>query len=398
MIKIKKFHYFLVVVIIFLTFGATRVEAVIFETAAVGPKSGGMVGALVATADDPIDSLFFNPATLSQVKGTKVAGGMGFISWPVEYESPTGYKETSNTRPMIPYLGYTTDKFAPFYLGIGTYSNFGAGFEFDDDPSHGVYGEIRSIIGVVSLNPTVAYQINHQLVVAIQANIAYTKAEIDLPVSMEALRTDSEGFGFGGTVGLLYKPIAPLSIGLKWRSQLKFSLDGDATLSHNKGDDFKLYLYYPQAVTIGIGYALTNKLTLELDYTWYDWSYFGRSRFSYDTWDFLDGPMSKGMKDCYRICAGAEYSLKSNIALWTGYFYNRSATKENWITPIAPDISNHNFGLGVGFEFGDFQIGLSLLYTYIPNKNISVSESESGFPGKYRSEFFDLITGITYQF
>ena len=180
----------------------------------------------------------------------------------------------------------------------------------------------------------------------IQANIGYGKAEINFPISTDALEIVPDGFGFGVTLGLLYKPVPQLNIGLKWRSPSQFTLKGDAEISDRTEDEFKLFLYYPQAIIIGFGYMPIDNLTVELDFTWYHWSHFGHSQFSYDNWHSLDGPLSRGMKDCYRISIGLEYLVRDNIALWTGYLYNTTATKKEWISPLAPDITNHNFGLG----------------------------------------------------
>ena len=177
---------------------------------------------------------------------------MSFFTFPAKYRDLNGYKGTSDPKPLIPFLGYTTDRFSPIFLGLGVYSNFGAGSDFEKDPSHGVYGNLRSIIGTLSLNPTVAYQINPRLVVGIQGNITYGTAEIDFPIATEGLETESDGLGFGASLGILYRPLTQLNIGLKWRSPSKLNLRGDAELADNK-DDLKLYLYYPQSVTIGFG-------------------------------------------------------------------------------------------------------------------------------------------------
>ena len=142
----------------------------------------------------------------------------------------------------------------------------------------------------------------------------------------------------------------------------------------------------------------TNRLTLELDYTWYDWSYFHYSRFSYDTWHFLDGPVSGGVKDCYRLGIGIECLLRDDITLRAGYLYNEAATREEWISPLGPDITNQSISLGGSIELGDFEIGVSSVYTFIPVKRISPSESRSGFPGKYTGNMFVITAGITCQF
>ena len=395
---IRRIYIFLAAEIVLVFFLAGKVDAVIYEIGAISAKSSGMMSALVATADTPIESLYYNPATVSQVKGTGISAGMEFINFPVRYKSLEGYKDTSNTRPLVPYFAFTTEEFAPFFFGIGTYSSFGIGFDFEKDPAHKVYGGMKSLIGTLTLNPTLAYQINSRLFLGIQANIGYGKAEIDLPVLRKGLKTDSDGSGFGGTIGLLYKPTPSLDIGLKWRSPVQYTLEGDAELSDGKKDDMRLYLYYPQAIFLGIGYRLKDNLTLEIDYTWYQWSHFKHSRFSYDTWHLFNTHLNEGMKDCYRINLGGEYILKNNLALWFGYMFNPSATHDSWISPIGPDITNHSVTTGLGIGFGDFEVDLAFVYSFIPDKEISSDESKTGFPGEYESEFSVLVIGVTYSF
>ena len=87
----KAFFCFVLLLFLCLGYGA-RLDAVIYEIAAVGPKSSGMMGSVAATADDLIDAIYFNPAALSLVAGSNVTAGSGIVSWPLEYEHPNGYK------------------------------------------------------------------------------------------------------------------------------------------------------------------------------------------------------------------------------------------------------------------------------------------------------------------
>jgi len=59
--KKETLYVCLVGILLFLSFEET-VDAVIYEAASIGPKSAGMLGTVAATADDPIDAVFFNPA------------------------------------------------------------------------------------------------------------------------------------------------------------------------------------------------------------------------------------------------------------------------------------------------------------------------------------------------
>ena len=57
-----------------------------------------------------------------------------------------------------------------------------------------MYGDMRSFIGTMSLNPTLAYKINSQLTLGMQINIGYGKAEIDLPVFVKNPGPEGPGF------------------------------------------------------------------------------------------------------------------------------------------------------------------------------------------------------------
>ncbi len=56
----KRFYFYLIATLLFLNYG-NRLEATIYEPGAAGPKSAGMMGAVAATADEPLTPCFLTP-------------------------------------------------------------------------------------------------------------------------------------------------------------------------------------------------------------------------------------------------------------------------------------------------------------------------------------------------
>ena len=70
-------------------------------------RAQGLADAFVAQADDP-SALFYNPAGIVQLPGTQILGG-GHLVWPkIEYQSPAGLEEETETKiyRMVSYQSH----------------------------------------------------------------------------------------------------------------------------------------------------------------------------------------------------------------------------------------------------------------------------------------------------
>ena len=141
-----------------------------------GARAAAMGTAFNAVADDP-SAILFNPAGLTQIKGTAVYGVVTALKPETEYTDTAGQAETTESQLFFPpnmYLSSDLDK-KDFVFGIGLYSPFGIGGRKWSRTGLTRYASTESSIGTFSVNPTIAWQISPA--VSLAAGVDYMRAE-----------------------------------------------------------------------------------------------------------------------------------------------------------------------------------------------------------------------------
>ena len=375
--------------------GINSANSKVGDLTAIGARSYAMAGAMVGIADDLLSAFYHNPAGLVQIKGSSMAMGSAICDLRLHYETPEGYRHENDFYPVIPYLAFATDSYGPVTLGVGVFSTLGVGLNFKADPAHGLSGDIKSQSGVMSLNPTLAYQVNPRMALGLQLNIGYGKSKMNQPTPLGYLRTEADGFGLGCTIGVLYEVNRSLKLGLSWRSPMKIAEEGDARLNGVK-DDLDIDLYWPQMLTVGLGYKFTPNLIFGFSVKWSDWSYFDRSELKFDKFSALNTPFSEGSRDGLRLQTGVEYWLNQKIALRAGYFYEPYSTDSRYLSPANIDATIHQASLGMGIRLNKLQVDLIYFHTWFVTRQ--VFQSEVGYPGEYGGDMPAVTLELTYHF
>ena len=391
----KRYSLNLLLTVILVLAVVNKGHAAILDPGAVGARATGMGSAMVGLADDLISAVYFNPAGLVQIKGTNMAMGSLIVNARLRYKSPQGYNDVNSYDGLIPFFAIATDAYKPLTVGLSMFSTLGVGFEFGADPDHGVSNEILSTAGVMFISPTAAYQITPRLALGCQLNIGYGKSKIDLPTPAGYLKTEADGFGFGTTIGLLYKINPCLKLGLSWRSPMKTGENGDAYIKGVK-DDMNLDFYWPQMLSIGLGYKPTSDLSFGISLKWSDWGHFDHSKMEFKRFAFLNTPFSQDSRDGYRFQIGGEYRPNEYVALRAGYLYDRHSIDSKWIQPALFDVSFHEARIGLGIKYKKLQMDTSFNYTFTETRR--VHESLVGYPGKYDGNAPIFAIEISYHF
>ncbi|MDY6973464.1 MAG: outer membrane protein transport protein [Thermodesulfobacteriota bacterium] len=367
----------------------------VFDPGAFGVRPEGMGGAVVGLPNDTISAFYYNPAGIAELKGTHVTSGIFRLKMPAEYDGAR-YKEENSDTPVLPYIALVTDAVAPVGLGISVLSTLGTGFSYKDFPLGNRYIDIKSSAGLLSINPTFAYEVNPRLSLGVEINIGYCISEMKMPLLTPAaqgyLKTDADGFGLGVLLGLLFKISPSLNFGMSWRSPMKTGLKGDFHLEGLNGD-MDVDYYWPQMLLAGIGYYVTPDLALGLCVKWSDWSDFNKSEFKYES--FLpDTPVTTGAEDTWRFQVGMEYFVVKSLALRCGYIYDPAAIKKETISPMLPDMDIHEIFAGIGLRIGKFFLELGTNYGMWSETR--VSNSTTGFEGKYSGYRYGTGIEMTY--
>ena len=379
------------------SFYINNATAAFFDIPAVGARAAATAGAMTALANDPLSALFYNPAGLSDIHSNTLLVGLIGSYFPVQYKSPGGYNEKNKFIGFSPYFAVNSNRFAPVSCGIGMYGTLGIGFEYDKDELHGVAHPFTSDTGNMYLSPTISLKINEKLNLGIGLNITYCQVKMGMPLpSGDLFDIDANGFCYGVNVGLLYKPIEKLNLGLRWRSPMKAKIKGDARYSI-ENDSITGHLYWPHIITFGTGLQISTRFIVLCDLEWIDYSYFSRkSHFTYSRLTFLNGPFFEGMEDAKRLHLGCEYIYSEKIVLRFGYMYNPRCLDKKYSSPLAPGNTFHTLHIGTGFKTDKFNFNIAILRNITPT--VRVSESETGWPGQYKTTCWGLDLSAAYIF
>ncbi|MFZ1291878.1 MAG: outer membrane protein transport protein [Melioribacteraceae bacterium] len=390
----------------------------------LGSRALGMGGAFVALSNDAT-AIYWNPAGLADQKSSVLAYFTGVM--PIgSYKMDAAGIDASTASNIYPTGGllanYRMDKLA---LALGVYVPAGLGAEWDLT-DFGVPAaanvELLSQIGVISISPAVAYQVNDQFSVGLALNISYAMFDMKQQVSGAALglglyqfEEESTGMGFGATIGLKYKFSDQLAAGATVRLASKVSMSGTAKnplfpglpsipamgIAPGPGEsDFDRDVTWPLWIGGGLAYKPTKCLTLTLDAQYSQWSELDKLVAVYDNAYWKAAMAAQGSdefkldwEDAVQIRLGGEYMVSPATAIRLGYYYDPAPAPDETLNVLFPSSTNHVFTGGVGYSFGNYTLEAAAEYLYGADRDVEATEHN--MPGIHHLDVFAFSVGFS---
>jgi len=371
----------------------------------------GCANAFAATADDP-SALWYNPAGITQLEGTQILSGIHLVAPSTKHTSTAGVKEeTIGKIYPIPHMYFTkkiNDKLA---VGMGLNTPFGLGKEYRTDSFAAFVGH-ASQLALIQANPTVAYKVNDNVSVGVGVDLDYVsdmsmKSKIDLGAAYGLtpgtyigdvkIKTDATAWGYN--LGVLAKVNDNQKLGASYRSGIDLDLAGTYRISNipaalGLGSAIKTNAQatIPLPAMIKAGYAIdvNDKLSLEFDVDWLDYSSFKHTNITLEA--LPDVPNPRNWKDSYIYALGADYQLKKDLELRAGFAYATTPVPESTYEQIIPCNDMYVSTLGVGFEKGPYTIDVG--YTLVLYNERSIDNNVGSAVGVSIDGDFDSIVHI----
>jgi long-chain fatty acid transport protein len=401
----------------------------------MGSKAIAMGGAFIGQADD-YSAVFWNPAGLSQMKKSNISL-FGTVLIPTgTYAYPAANIDTKTKSGMYPSgaIGYFKPLNEKLVIGIGVYVPAGSGANWDAEElaplSLGLSKDKdgntliwKSMIGVVSISPAAAYQVTDWLSLGATLNVNYAFMNLQKPAPYyfqpynlkyaEQYEEKTTAWGLGATFGLLAKPLDKLSIGLTVRTPVSITFKGNATNGLTNNTWIKMGFpqipaesaierkaTWPLWVGLGVSFKPIEKLTMNFDVQYTQWSKIQTIEATYDNnnWQTLfaaGGKLELKWKDTTQYRFGLEYALSSKLALRGGYYYDPSPAPAETLSILLPEITYNVITFGLGYKTE--KLCLSVCLEYLMGKDVE-SPAGSVMPGTHGMNILVPNIGITYRF
>ena len=331
--------------------------------------------AFAATADNP-SAIYYNPAGITQLSGSNLRVGSYGIYLDPSFSSSKGDFDNRDKLHAVPQMFYTyTLKNAPVTFGLGFYSPFGMGLEWDQNTGfRTVTGGLKSSLTYFTANPVVALKLAPQLSVA--AGISANYADLDLKQGLlpnpdnDSFEFKGNGWAAGYNLGVLWQPCKQLSFGATFRSLAHFDLEGhtDANIPGFFGYNTRASTSaeFPLQAVFGVSYRPTPQWNLEFDAEYTDWDAFQSITINQPGAVGLPTslPVALDWQSSWFFEWGATRYLTDHWQVSAGFIFNENSIPNAHFTPAVADMDKYFFSIGTGYKWKHFDVDVAYQFGY----------------------------------
>ncbi len=378
----------------------------------VGTKALAMGGAFVGLADDGT-AIYWNPAGLAGQKGSFSAYFTGVMPMGT-YEYDLAMVDTETKSNLYPTGGlFAVYPMGDLTYGFGVFVPAGLGAEYPGADLAAFSGmqtfNWETQIGVVSISPAIAYQVNDQFSIGLSANIYYALFDLSRPDAADLngdmipetpvqYKEESTGIGYGVTLGLKYDINNQFAVGASFRTETPVTMDGTAEIVGILETDFERDVSWPMWITGGVAYKPQDELTLTFDLQYSKWSVLDKLTAKYD--DLPDGIFVLEWDDALQVRFGAQYMVTPETALRFGYYYDPAPAPDKTLNILFPSSTNHAGSVGFAHDFGKYSVEGALEYVLGGDRDVDAfpnAMAPENMPGIHHTDIFAFTLGFAME-
>lgn len=401
------------------------------------PDMGTAYAGAAASAHSP-DTLYFNPAGMTRLPGTRAATAVHLVKPRTEFNNEgTTYVTTAPIAgsdggdagglAAVPHFYLTHQVDNKTWVGLAVNAPFGLTTEYDRDWV-GRYHAIKSQVKTININPSVAYKVNDQFSVAVGASAMYLEGEFTNAVDFGLLanpaltgtldgesKIKGDSWGFGMNVGVLFEPSDDTRIGIHYRSEVEQGVEGDVRFTNvpNLGPlpaiftnaDVSADIDLPATFSVSGFHQINRNWAIVGDYTWTGWSSIPELRFKFKN-SVPDGVTTFDWQDTSRVAMGAIFTPDASD--WTyrfGAAYDESPIKDaESRSARLPDNDRLWVTVGAGFNPSkNLRVDIGYAHLFIKDAKIAKTatgedQSRGALNGTYEASVDILSIEAEYTF
>ena len=336
---------------------------------------------------DDLSAVHYNPAGMTLLEGTRIQATGTWVAVNAEYKGDKGATENGRKKGQLVPAGYITHQVNDqVWLGLGLTVPYGMGTDFSRDWEGADRGN-KSMILTFDINPNVAWKVNEKFSVGAGLSLQYAKAKLGMgdiqhPVTNEFLANgtvEGDSWAWGWNVGMMYRPVETVRLGLAYRSHIAHNAEGHTTIEtdtipgmsalSNKSlvSDMKVRIKTPDTLTFSAAWDATQDLTLSATARWSKWSNFDTLSIENSNPAFANPALGKATievenhwDDTWFISLGADYRLNDQWTVRGGIAYDQGPVENQYRMAVIPDTdrvwvaggASYKFNQNLTFDFG----------------------------------------------
>lgn len=354
-----------------------------------------------------------------------VDAGMSYYRNPeVEFEgSVWGVAASADSRSeeiYLPFLHLVSPKIDNWRWGVSVVAPAGISKRWDS-PMQSATAE-KSYLGVLEVNPSVAYSINSQLSLGAGIRFAYGEAEMKAqlpagidPVLIQGYRQDLEGDAWevGYNLAVTFKPKESLNVAAIYRSEIDLDIEGDGSGFTTNPLTGGIYPFegvkggasLPVPAMLGFGVSQTiGRATLEVVYERTFWSSFKELDLAFAdpmVEATLGAVVSREWNDTDSIRLGIRYRVNDALQWMGGVSFEQTPIPSKTFSFDLPDSDVWWFGTGVSYTIREnMELVMAGSYGNYESRNITDAVGNiNGIVGEFSHlSFYSVAFSFSYRF
>jgi long-chain fatty acid transport protein len=395
---------------------AVRSEAEGFRDATIGALDLGRSGGRIAQVDDST-AVQNNPANLVDITNTEVQLAPSVIYFHVHYDSPDGSQSASTIHPLkdLPnFFASVPIADGQAALGIGVTVPYGLGNQWNTSASawarpNGVLSTATANFGKLTtfnFNPTLAVKLGDHLQAGFGLDMMWSELEfrqfINPAVAEQQAHASGSGLGLGGNLGITWKITDHQRLALAYRSTMTVDFNGTAELEYvttpNPAGPFNSQIKFPNIISLGYGIDLTDKIRLESDMEWLQFSEFKNLPIQVGgALSALSQSIPENWHNTFTAGIGGDWKFADHWVARAGYEFFKSPVPDNTFSPLIPDADQNVFTVGLGWKGQHASLELAYGLDFYNNRNIT-DDQNPALNGKYTFNVHLFSLAFRYNF
>ncbi|OEY67979.1 aromatic hydrocarbon degradation protein [Marinobacter sp. X15-166B] len=371
----------------------------------------GVANAGTAANPENATTVFFNPAGMSQLKGTNLSFGAAALSIDAAMKPGTGGATRDNGQPVAGTHGgdiadlavlpnvYLTHELNDWLdVGFGLHAPYGLAADYDDRFVGRFFAD-ETELKAIAFSPSIALNDGAGFSLGFGVNLMYAEGTLTkfqdysateaklaaLGAKLDDGYADISGEDLAVTFsfGLLWALNERTQLGLSGQSGTELKLKGDARIHNFPVVDLsapsvtqqlvtervEVPLQIPESLTVGLRHRVSDRVTLLAGATWSKWSRFealdivsreSPGPVSGNVGGGLGDPalvahISENWQDTWQVNLGGIWQATPEWAFKAGYAYDQSPVNDNFRTARIP--SGDREWLTLGARYAHLQSG-----------------------------------------